>query len=47
MFVPAIAPRRVIRVEHEPVMLRSGLSTELAAARCLLHHAMVHPRDFT
>ena len=46
MFVLAIAPRRVIRVEHEPVGAAERPSTEPAAARCLLHHAMFHPCDF-
>ena len=36
MFVLAIAPRRVIRVEHEPVGAAERPATELAAARCLL-----------
>mgnify|MGYP001799876470 CR=1 FL=1 len=40
MFVLAIAPRRVIRVEHEPVSAAERPSIEPAAARCLLHHAM-------
>jgi hypothetical protein len=36
VFVLAIAPRRVIRVEHEPVGAAERPATELAAARCLL-----------
>ena len=36
MFVLAIAPRRVIRAEHEPVGAAERPATELAAARCLL-----------
>ena len=36
VFVLAIAPRRVIRVDHEPVGAAERPATELAAARCLL-----------
>jgi hypothetical protein len=37
-----------IRVEHEPVGTEERPSTEPAAARCLLHHAMVHSaRSYT
>ena len=36
MFVLTIAPRRVIRAEHEPLGAVERPATELAAARCLL-----------